>query len=128
MANNMTMMTLLLLMLLCCHCYVIMRVCLLAVQVVSARVFVGAVTQGIARCPLTEAALTDATLNQATLTACQAALVEDLKTLPASTFFMSTDAYRRQVAAGVMFKVRRGFVSCCLSRKCFVHVSSALFR
>lgn len=43
---------------------------------------------------------------QATLTACQAALTGDIDTVGASTYYGTTDSYRRQVAAGLLYKVR----------------------
>jgi hypothetical protein len=42
---------------------------------------------------------------QDTLTAAQAALTLDINNVGSSTYFGTTDAYRRQLAAGVLFKV-----------------------
>jgi hypothetical protein len=44
---------------------------------------------------------------QATLTAAQAALTADIDLVGPSTYYGTTDAYRRSVAAGLLYKVRR---------------------
>jgi xanthine dehydrogenase iron-sulfur cluster and FAD-binding subunit A len=73
--------------------------------VASARVFVGGVTKELARCTATETALVGHALNQATLTAAQTALTTDIDTAGAATYYGTTDAYRRQLAASCLYKV-----------------------
>jgi xanthine dehydrogenase iron-sulfur cluster and FAD-binding subunit A len=83
--------------------------------VTSARVFVGGVTAQLSRCNATETALVGRSLNQATLLAAQAALVTDIDAAGPSTYYGTTDAYRRQLAAAMLFKVElTNQISCVL--------------
>jgi hypothetical protein len=52
-----------------------------------------------------EAAMMGKALSQATLTACISALVLDINTVGPSTYYGTTDAYRRQTAAALVYKV-----------------------
>ena len=74
--------------------------------VTSARIFDGAVGKELFRAVQTEAALVGNPINQATHDACQTALQTDISVTGSSTYYGSTDAYRRQAAAGLLFKVR----------------------
>ncbi len=55
--------------------------------------------------PQVESALVGKPINQATHDACQAALVLDINSVGPSTYWGTTDTYRRQAAAGLLFKV-----------------------
>ncbi len=72
----------------------------------SARVVYGAVGAKVFRAVNTEVALVGKPLNQATHDACQLALSNDIVAVGPSDYYGTTDAYRRQAAAGLLFKAR----------------------
>lgn len=71
----------------------------------SARMFFGAVGKEIFRATQTEAAITGQPMNQATLNACFSALSADIAACGASDYYGTTDAYRQQTAAALLYKV-----------------------
>ena len=73
--------------------------------VTAARMFFGAVGKELFRASKTEAAITGQPLNQATLNACMTALTQDIATCGPSDYYGTTDAYRQQTAAALLFKV-----------------------
>ncbi len=53
----------------------------------------------------TETAIVGKPLNQTTLAACQAALTLDINSTGSSTYYGTTDVYRRQLAAAMVYKM-----------------------
>jgi len=71
----------------------------------EARIFFGGVSQQLFRATRTEAAIVGNTLNQAALTVAQSALTQDITNIGPSTYYGTTDAYRRQLAAAMLYKL-----------------------
>ena len=74
--------------------------------ITAARIFVGGAAASIFEATRTEAALTGSPLTQASLTVAQAALQQDITNAGPNTYYGTTDAYRRQLAAAFLYKVR----------------------
>jgi xanthine dehydrogenase iron-sulfur cluster and FAD-binding subunit A len=72
----------------------------------SARVFFGGVGAQLFRASTLEAALVGQPLSQSTLEACLTGLTTDINKVGPSTYYGTTDAYRRQVAASLVYKAR----------------------
>lgn len=71
----------------------------------SCRIFFGGVSSKLFRASQTEVNLTGKPFTQDVLTACQGALSSDITNVGASTYYGTTDAYRRQLAAAMLYKL-----------------------
>ncbi len=76
-----------------------------AVTVSSARVVYGGVGQQLFHATNVERTLMGLTLGQSALNACLTALTVDLNAAGSSNYYGTTNAYRQQVAAGLLYKV-----------------------